>query len=153
MEVRMRKSLLFFSVIVFFCFVFYQNNDCQQKKTLCDLEVHVLTANTLGGVGAGNRQCLGHSVSEQPLSWGCTDWWISLYSHRVTGLDLKKQTQKPAKPPLWNISSHLISYLPCSWGQVPSLCTQTWAANHPECLQLWEPPGIMPTVCQTLSKS
>lgn len=41
------------------------------KKTLCDLEVHVLTAHTLGGVGAGSRQCLGQSVSEQPLRLHC----------------------------------------------------------------------------------
>lgn len=37
------------------------------KKTLCDLEVRVLRAHTLGRVGAGNRQCLDYSVSEQPL--------------------------------------------------------------------------------------
>lgn len=70
-----------------------------RKKTLCDLEVHLLTANTLGGVGARNRQCLGQSVSEQPLSWGRTDWWISVYSHQVTGLDLKKTNPKTSKNP------------------------------------------------------
>lgn len=68
-------------------------------------------------------------------------------SHRAR---FKKNEPKNQQNPPCEIS-HL-SYLPCSWGQVPSLCTQMWAANHPVCLELCEPPGIMPTACQTLGK-